>query len=213
MDDDLYKLKHGYISAVEGHGGIPVILPPQKDASGTSEKIDGLLISGGSDILPEYYGEKISVPSECLKSAKKERTDFELALLIECTRRKMPVLSICYGMQLLNIAFGGSIHQDIKHNLPDALDHRSGTHKINIHPVLGFKEQTATVNSSHHQAIKTVGAGLEVFAASEDGIVEGIIKKDYNFMVGVQWHPERIQKEELSAWIFKTFIYKAKEEG
>ncbi|MBF0328368.1 MAG: gamma-glutamyl-gamma-aminobutyrate hydrolase family protein [Nitrospirae bacterium] len=209
MDDDFFKLKHGYVSAIENNGGIPIILAPQKNITELAYKIDGLLISGGSDIIPEYYGESISVPLECLKFAKKERTDFELALLKECLKREVPIFAICYGMQLINVAFGGSIYQDISHTMPNALEHKNNMHEIKLEPVLGFQARTATVNSSHHQALKTVANGFAVFAASEDGIVEGIIKKDYTFMVGAQWHPERIQDEALSASLFRSFINKA----
>lgn len=194
MDENIYKLKQDYVSAVEKSGGLPLILVPAMDnVSQIADFIDGLLLPGGNDISPEYYGEKISVPSGCLKIVRKERSDFEIALLKEVVKRKKPVLAICYGMQLVNAAFGGSLYQDIETQVKGAINHREGQHDIKIIQSLAFSPQPSvfTVNSSHHQAVKALADGFEVFAVSEDGIIEGFYKKNYPFFICVQWHPER----------------------
>lgn len=231
MDDDFFKLRHGYVSAVENAGGLPLIIPSfspmsrgnvNESISQLAHIIDGILISGGSDLLTGYYGEDVSVPVECLKFAKKERTDFELTLLREVMKREKPILAICYGMQLVNAALGGTLFQDIQTQVPRSLDHRTGHHRIKIidASAIMIPFSDFTVNSSHHQAIKEVADGLDVFAVSEDGIVEGFIKRDYNFFLGVQWHPERgflysgdgpelNNYYQLSADIFRTFVKKA----
>lgn len=219
MDENIYKLKQDYVSAVEKSGGLPLILAPIIDnASRIADIIDGLLLPGGNDLLPEYYGEDISVPLEKLKFVKKERSDFEIAILKEIAKRQKPVLAICYGMQLVNVVFGGSLYQDMEMQVKGAVNHKTGQHAIKIDesscsifniPQSAIRSQQL-VNSSHHQAVKVLADGFEVFAVSEDGIIEGFYKKDYPFFICVQWHPERIFYDKLSLGIFETFIKQAK---
>lgn len=215
MDENIYRLKQDYVSAVAKSGGLPVILSPaMDDASRIADIIDGLLLPGGDDLLPEYYCEDISVPLEKLKFVKKERSDFEIAILKEIAKRQKPVLAICYGMQLVNVAFGGSLYQDIKKQVKGAINHKEGQHKIKIdeslcsifHIPQSSISSQQLVNSFHHQAVKVLADGFEVFAVSEDGIVEGFYKKDYPFFICVQWHPERICYDKLSLGIFEEFI-------
>lgn len=140
INDNFFRLRQEYVSAIENAGGVPVILAPQNPPSPPFDKggieeladlIDGLLLSGGGDIHPEYYGEGISVPPECLNLAEKQRIAFELALLQEVVKRKKPILAICLGMQLVNIAYGGSLYQDIGLQIDNAFDHRK-EHRIKI---------------------------------------------------------------------------------
>lgn len=216
MDDNIYKLKQDYVSAVEKSDGLPLILAPTEDVSRIADLIDGLLLPGGDDLLPEYYGE--SVPLGKLKFVKKERSDFEIAILKEIARRQKPVLAICYGMQLVNVAFGGSLYHDIEMQVKGATNHKEGQHKIKIDgtffSIFNIPQFAISnpqfINSSHHQAIKRLADGFETFAVSEDGIIEGFYKKDYQFFICVQWHPERIFYDKLSLGIFETFIKQAK---
>lgn len=172
--------------------------------------IDGLLLSGGGDIPPEYYGEDISVPEDRLDFVQRQRVEFERLLLKEIIKRRKPVLAVCFGMQLVNVAFGGSLYQDIELQLGNALDHKKD-HEIEIIQPSAISPQLSAcnVNSSHHQAVKKLGDGLEAFAISGDNIIEGFHKKDYPFLLCVQWHPERIFYDRLSLGLFETFISKA----
>ncbi|MCL5063392.1 MAG: gamma-glutamyl-gamma-aminobutyrate hydrolase family protein [Nitrospirae bacterium] len=215
MDEHIFRLRQDYVSAVEKSGGLPLILAPTGDISQIADFIDGLLLPGGDDLLPEYYGEDISVPLECLKIVRKERSDFEISLLKEVVKRQKPVLAICYGMQLANVAFGGSLYQDIEAQVEGDINHRSEGHDIKIvqPSVLDLQPSTFSVNSSHHQAVKRLADGFEVFAVSGDGIIEGIYKRDYTLFIGVQWHPERIFYDKLSLGIFEGFIEQAKGKG
>ncbi len=203
MDNETFKLRQDYVSAVASSGGLPLIIAPVRDdISQIAGMIDGLLLSGGDDLLPEYLGEEISVPLEKFKFVKKERTDFELGLLKGILKRQKPVLAICYGMQLVNVALGGTIYQDIELQVSGAIDHKSGLHNVEIinslETVLNLGSSEFTVNSFHHQAVRVTGEGLKPFAEAVDGIIEGIYKEDYPFLVGVQWHPERVLKHETS---------------
>jgi putative glutamine amidotransferase len=227
MDNEIFKLRQDYVSAVASSGGLPLIITPVRDdIPRIAGMIDGLLLSGGDDLLPEYLGEEIAVPFERFKFVKKERTDFELGLLKEILKRQKPVLAICYGMQLLNVALGGTIYQDIELQANNAINHRSGQHTVGIidsfDPALNLGSSEFTINSFHHQAVRDLGDGLKPFVEAADGIIEGIYKKDYPFLVGVQWHPERVLKHEpssrdsdseLSRMIFEAFIKRAEGRG
>ena len=222
IDKNRYHLRQDYISSVSCNGAIPLIIPPLKgDIGQIADFIDGLLIPGGDDLSPEYYNEDISVPSRFIKMVRKERSDFEIALLKEVIKRRKPVLGTCYGMQLINVALGGSLYQDLNYQFKGDINHKNNQHAIKIidDSILKSGYSTFVVNSFHHQAVKGLAKGLKVFAISEKGLVEGFYKSGYPFLVGVQWHPERpikntkkkeIEKyDKLSLGIFKSFIKSA----
>ncbi|MBZ0157772.1 MAG: gamma-glutamyl-gamma-aminobutyrate hydrolase family protein [Alphaproteobacteria bacterium] len=199
MHENFLRLRQEYVSAVVRAGGVPLLLPPVgEEIPRSAEAMDGLLLTGGADIPPEEYGERVMVPHECLTLARGERVAYEKVLLKEIVRRGKPVLGICFGMQLINVAFGGTLFQDISAQMPHSLDHRQSPHLLSLSPLPGGIDlaarcgaSTVAVNSFHHQAVKEVGKGLEVFARAEDGVVEGVFCKHSPFFVGVQWHPER----------------------
>lgn len=209
IDKGELKVKKDYVNAVSDAGGLPFIIAPVANVADIADTIDGILLSGGGDIPPEYYGEKISVPSDVIKPVEKERIDFEMSLFKEIMKRQKPILGICYGMQLVNVAFGGSLYQDIKLQAKGAENHRQGEHSIKITKpsAINLKPSAYVVNSSHHQAVKNLANGFETFAMSEDGIIEGFYKKDYPFLVCVQWHPEMgLNRDKISSALFGSFI-------
>lgn len=161
--------------------------------------LDGLLLQGGADIAPETYGE---TPLNPAWSGDRIRDRYEIALFSEFVRQGKPVFGVCRGMQLINVAFGGTLYQDIGMQVPETLPHRSDTkYDLNFHamrmiegswlasvyPDAGMRR----INTIHHQAVKALGRDLEIEAVSEpDGIVEAIRWKGPSFVIGVQWHPE-----------------------
>ncbi len=223
MDAESFRLRHDYVSMVSTAGGVPLIVAPVREGIGRIAGIlDGLLLSGGDDILPEFLGEDPAVPLERLKFVRRERTEFELGLLKEVLKGRKPVLAVCYGMQLVNVALGGTIYQDIELQVGGAVDHRGGLHTVGITGPfareLGLGSSEFTVNSFHHQAVRELGVGLKPFAVADDGVIEGVYKEDYPFLVGVQWHPERgLNREslgpaganELSRMVIGAFIKEA----
>ena len=207
LDDSALRVRQDYVSAVWNSGGLPVILPITEQALALTDIMDGLLLTGGGDIPPDYFREEAVVPSEIGTLEGRERIDFETALLKEALEKGMPILAVCYGMQLLNVVHGGTLYQDIGHQIADAPDHRKGMHEIEIIDPLSLDHRKQyTVNSSHHQAVKDVGEQMSVFALSRDGIIEGLYKRGYTFCVGVQWHPERIIYDPLSSWLFGSLV-------
>ena len=211
-DNRLFRLKRDYVSAVAHAGGSPLVLVPVfDDIPRIAELVDGLMVPGGGDIPPEYYNETAMVPAVCLDFTERDRTDFELALLREVNKKQKPVLGICYGMQLINVMFGGSLYQDIEHQTGGGQGHKYGQHGVRITGPFpaGLQQLSLTINSNHHQAVKRLGSGLEVFAEAEDGIIEGIYCAHHPFLAGVQWHPEK-GCDTLSLKILALFMESAK---
>jgi len=203
IDGDYLRLKHQYCSAVEGAGGIPLLLSPAADAGEYAAIINGLLIPGGNDLDPAYYNEGMH---RRVKPVPRERSDFEISLLSIIIGMKKPVLGICYGMQLLNVFFGGSLYRDLSLCPHVAINHEKDYHRIVITENRFLAHGAFSVNSSHHQAIMALGRGLSAIAYSDDQIIEAIFKEDHPFIVGVQWHPERTLEDRLSRDIFHRFI-------
>lgn len=203
IDGEYLRLRHDYCEAVVEAGGSPLLLPPVGDATQHAALIHGLLIPGGNDLDPAYYHEEVH---QNVRPVSSVRSNFEISLLREILALNKPVLGICYGMQLLNVFFGGALYQDISTQLPVARNHKNGYHMVVITENRFLMQGTFSVNSTHHQAVRTLGNGLSSCARSDDQIIEAFCKLDYPFLVGVQWHPERIRKDTLSQDIFRCFI-------
>jgi putative glutamine amidotransferase len=196
-----------YARAVQRASGRPVLLIPDQedteDPDGVLDFIDALIVTGGAgDVDPALYGEE---PHPETGPVQEERDAYELALVRAAIGREMPVLGICRGMQILNVAYGGGIEQHI----PDVVgneDHRHtpGTfadHDVDLEPgslaARAVGAERAPVKSHHHQGVKEIGAGLAVTARAEDETVEAIEDPSCPFVLGVLWHPEEDEKSQL----------------
>lgn len=213
-----YDVGSQYASGIAEAGGAVVMLAEIKDKSvidALVDMCDGILLTGGADVSPRFYGEERM--AECGESCE-ERDSFELELVRRALEKDKPILCICRGVQLLNVAFGGSLWQDIPSQCPESICHRSSgenpaTHNVEITDTavlekIGFFPDPFIVNSYHHQAVKEVGEGLAVFARAEgDRMVEGVYAPQRKFVLGVQWHPELWHTNDDNAKaIFKGFV-------
>jgi len=217
-DSRRVRLSTAYIDALECAGLVPLVVPPLASAEAASailDAVDGLLLTGGEDVNPSMYGEQ---PHPKLKSVNDRRDSTEISLILEAKRRRTPVLAICRGIQVINVALGGTLIQDIRAQCAGSLDHDDGsprtsrTHGITVEPgslaatALGTTE--CDVNSLHHQAVKDVSRELRVSARSTDGIIEGLESSDPDWwMLAVQWHPEEMTEspEPWDRGLFHSF--------
>lgn len=215
-----------YIQAISHAGGIPIILPVIQESQAIAkyvEMIDGLILSGGYDVDPHFYNQE---PHALLQCCYPDRDCYEIELVRLAALAEKPILGICRGIQLLNIAFGGSLYQDLSQHSESPLQHNQMSrvdypiHKVQIkkgtvlHQIV--KQATIRTNSLHHQSVHLPAPGFTINAVSSDGIIEGIEKMDESFILGVQWHPELMCiRDPLMRELFRSFVNAAaiKEKG
>lgn len=221
-------LRFDYLHAVSKAKGLPSIIAsgftnPLDEAAQLAGEIldncDGLMLSGGTDVDPKIFGE---VPHTALGRVDGPRDPFEITLTREAVRRDMPVLGICRGLQVLNVAMGGTLIQDIPTDIERAVTHENGedrlaiAHEVVIEPDSRLAALLSTtrigVNSFHHQAAKRIGEGLVCSATSpDDGVVEGLEMRDRDFVVAVQWHPENFWRTSNTFdGLFEGFVEAAR---
>lgn len=195
---ELLVAERSMVHRILGAGGVPLILPVTGNSSvidQTVELLDGLLLSGGADVDPSGWGAEIRWPGQ------PERDQFESALVRAIRAKNQPILGVCRGLQLLNVALGGSLIQDIQTERPNCHNHRSQELYDQLrHPVTLQKDSwvseifggvtEATINSVHHQAIDRLAPELEALAWSDDGLIEAVHAPTDHWTRGVQWHPE-----------------------
>lgn len=200
-DERFGMIPETYLIAVEQGGGIPLLLPPQPFDDETIDRVldavDGLVVSGGADVDPARYG---ATPGPHTDRPRHDRDAWEIALILAAVRRGLPVLAICRGLQVLNVALGGTLVQHV----PDVSDEPHGgtpggftrtdvaiSGGTRVRDVLGAVGDRLSVHCHHHQVLDRVADGLVVSAHSADGLVEAVELPGPGFVVGVQWHPEQ----------------------
>ncbi|MGE5543676.1 MAG: gamma-glutamyl-gamma-aminobutyrate hydrolase family protein [Bacillota bacterium] len=206
-----YYLRPGYWESVESAGGTPVILPPADSPEVMDHYLkicDGYILSGGEDIDPVFWG---ADPEPGLGEIDPRRDRFEICLVREIISRDKPALFVCRGIQVLNVALGGTLFQDLQSDI----SHRQRAPRYHpFHDILLekdsviyrlFQRETVKVNSFHHQAIDNLAPGLVVTARARDGVVEAVEHPAKRWILGVQWHPEAM-RDELSARLFRALV-------
>ncbi len=216
---DRTGVNESYVARVAAAGGLPLIVSPAIGPARAAEALegaDGLLLSGGADIDPAHYGAE---PSPALGRVEPSRDDFELALLAAARARQLPILAICRGLQLVNVAAGGTLYQDLPTERPGPVRHEQAgprqarTHAVRVEPgsrtaaLLGTTE--FRVNSMHHQAARALGRGLTATAWAEDGVVEALEGNGDGWLVAVQWHPEDLAPGGPDDGLFRGFLAEA----
>lgn len=219
---NLFIMNQTYVRSLEVLGALPVMVPlhmSEATLRGIFERLDGVFLPGGEDIDPTNYGEE---RHPLLGATDKERDRTELLLTRWAIETGMPVLGVCHGVQMINVACGGSLFQDLhsedpdldKHDyFPPSYERYRISHRVDVEPdsrlaqAMGHKHE---VNSMHHQGIHRVGFGLRVVAHAEDGLPEALEAPALPFAVGVQWHPEELAKtDQMSTNLFYNFVQAA----
>lgn len=209
--------KRQYSLAIQDFGGVPLILPNIERLDLVDyyvRTLDGLLLSGGGDFHPSFFQERIKAKN---LSIKIERDRFEMALAKKALGKKLPILGICRGFQVINIVLGGTVFQDLSLRKEKTLNHKpekvirfKRRHKVRIKEDSKLysivKQKEILVNTSHHQIIKDVAPGLSASAWSEDRVIEALEGKGKGFLIGVQWHPEAMLKHPSSRALFRAFV-------
>jgi putative glutamine amidotransferase len=210
-----------YKQAILHTGGEVHIVDANMSVADALKDIDGLLLTGGDDVAPTRYGEETH---PAVKVVAPERDEFEIALVREARKRDLPILAICRGIQVLNVAAGGSLVQDIPTQVTGALDHKQSVPPHQpfdlAHEIWLEKESllaklmrerlsdadSVEVNSRHHQSVKTIAPGFQASATAPDGVVEAIEDPAARFCLGVQWHPENFWRTGEFRPLFEGFI-------
>lgn len=214
----IYSNNRAYVHAIERAGGVPILIPFLHDFrmyDTLLPRLDGLLLSGGVDIDPALYGE---APHPLCEQPDKELDEFELKLANWALQEDIPTLGVCRGMQILNVALGGTLYQDIDALRPDSLHHSNRqqprdylAHRVNVLPGSRVEQLLGSgsfmVNSLHHQAVCAPGRDVVISGAADDGIAEMLEVKERRFVIAAQFHPEEIYlKESTSARLFSVFV-------
>lgn len=213
-------LKQDYLDAVAGAAAVPLVIAPEATPAAdlVVSRVDGLMLVGGVDVHPANYGEALLNDTV---DPGPERDALELALLKSALKRGLPVLAICRGHQVLNVARGGTLWQDLPAQRPDGLSHsqrgdpHSAGHEVQIaegsllHRIVGA-DRLGT-NSFHHQAVRRLGQDLRPTAWSSDGLVEALEDPAHRFVLGVQWHPEEMLNHPRHRALFDAFAEAAEE--
>jgi len=223
LETNRFYLSRYYSEAVEAAGGLPVnipLIPRAAYIAGVMDGLDGVLLPGSdSDMDPQRYGHK---PHQALGTVHPLKDETDLLVLAEIEKRRLPLFAICYGIQSLNVSRGGTLVQDIRSQVPNAMKHEQGvprdrhSHRVRIleDSLLGKLAggDDAPVNSHHHQAVETLGRELVATAWATDGIVEAVEDpRSDRFVLGVQWHPELgWEQDELSRALFARFVDEAR---
>ncbi len=203
---DITGVNANYVCAVIAAGGLPVILTPELDQAGAVElfgECDALLLTGGEDVDPARYG---ASPVPQLGTVSAARDTNELALFAEARARDLPILGICRGIQVVNVACGGTLFQDLPTQRPGTTTHDAGggreqiSHEVTLEPLSRLARihgvTTLHANSYHHQAVDGLGGGLVATAHAPDGLIEGVESADHaEWLVAVQWHPEELCRD------------------
>ncbi len=221
-----YGQNQAYVHALQEAGALVALIPPGdiKHARELAERLDGLLLPGGVDVDPTFYGER---PVEQVSTTDPIRDELEIGVFKAATEGGKPVFGICRGQQLINVALGGTLYQDLSSQLTlehddEAVPHRTERelgrdflgHEIEISPgsrlhrIVG--QTGLRVNTFHHQAVKSLAAGLLVTATSPDGVIEGLETADGR-VLAVQCHPEELTHLDWAAALFRAFVEQARQ--
>jgi putative glutamine amidotransferase len=223
-DRERVSVPRNYVDAVIAAGGVPMILPSQEENDEfLLELVDGLLFTGGADIDPEVYGAEAIHPETYGVDAGRDR--FELALVNLAVERELPFFCICRGIQVLNVALGGTLIQDIPDQYSREIQHRQqhsaidaseASHAVTVREGslldATYGSHELSTNSFHHQSVKEVAPQLEIDARTPDGVIEAVSLPGHPFALGVQWHPEMMfeaHAEHLAP--FRALVEKARD--
>ncbi|MBM7664338.1 putative glutamine amidotransferase [Solibacillus kalamii] len=214
--DKKLDINNAYLTSIELAGGIPICIPnaTEENVEAVLNLVDGLVLIGGADIDPLLFNEE---PHRHIGSVVRKRDDSDLLLMNAAFKRQMPVLGICRGQQIMNVAFGGTIIQDIPSQVDNTILHKQPSKRGELAHTVEvktpkfkeiFTEESFRVNTFHHQSVGKLGEGLLVSAVAKDGIIEGIEHESHPYCVAVQWHPEELAPngDVYAQRLFKSFI-------